>query len=135
MRTVLAGTTLFLAAGQAGAAAPIEGLWRSPGGNSIIGIAPCGDALCGTVKWASAKAIKDARKGTDQLVGSALLTGLQQKKPGEWQGKLFVPDPKLRVKAKIWLQGDEQLKVSGCAVGICKTQLWTRTGEPLPASD
>ena len=33
----------------------IEGRWRSPGGNSIIEIAPCGSDMCGTVAWASDK--------------------------------------------------------------------------------
>ena len=111
----------------------IEGRWRSPGGNSIIEIAPCGSELCGTVAWASEKAKEDARKSTDQLIGTQLLTGLQEKKPGRWQGKLFIPDRKMRVTAKIQLVGEQQLKVSGCAAGvICNSQLWNRFDEPLP---
>ena len=138
MRAFLACAALFLTgAAQAPEPTSIEGLWRSPGGNSIIGIAPCGEGLCGTVKWASQKAIADARKGTDQLIGSDLLTDLEQKKPGQWQGKLFVPDKDVRVTAKIQLAKDGRLRVSGCLAGksLCKSQLWVRTAEPLPASD
>jgi uncharacterized protein (DUF2147 family) len=109
----------------------IEGRWRSPGGNSIIDIAACGTELCGTVAWASDKAKQDARRATDQLIGTQLLTGLQEKKPGRWQGQLFIPDKSLRVTAKIQLAGPEQLKVSGCAV-ICSSQLWNRFEGPLP---
>ena len=79
----------------------IEGLWRSPGGNSIVAIRQCGGELCGTVAWASEKAKRDSRKATDQLVGTRLLTGLTQKSHGRWQGKLFVPDKNMRVTAKI----------------------------------
>lgn len=110
----------------------IEGQWRSPGGNSIIAIAPCGTALCGTVAWASERAKEDARKATDALVGTQLLTGLEERKPGRWQGKLFIPDKQLRVTARIRLVGPDQLKVSGCAAKLlCSSQIWTRT-DALP---
>ena len=115
------------------AAADIEGHWRSPGGNSIIEIAPCGEEYCGTVAWASERAKKDAARTTDQLIGTQLLTGLQEKKPGRWQGKLFIPDRNMRVTAKIQLASPQQLKVSGCAAGvICSSQLWNRFEPPLP---
>ncbi len=115
------------------AAADIEGRWRSPGGNSIIEIAPCGGDWCGTVAWASDKAKRDAARATDQLIGTQLLTGLQEKKPGRWQGKLFVPDRNMRVTAKIQLASPQQLKVTGCAAAvICSSQLWNKYDQPLP---
>ena len=128
---------VIAAALQASAPASIEGTWRSPGGNSVITIAPCGDALCGTVAWASEKAKKDSAKTTSQLVGTQILTGLKPDKRGRWQGKLFIPDRNMRVTAKIERSGSDQLKVSGCAVGksLCKSALWTRVDGPLPASD
>lgn len=115
----------------------IEGRWKSPGGNSIIDIAPCGSALCGTVAWASARAKQDSRKATDQLVGTHLLTGLHQDSKGRWQGKLFIPDKNMHVTAKIHPVSTQQLKVSGCAAGksLCKSALWTRADGPLPAID
>jgi uncharacterized protein (DUF2147 family) len=128
---------ILAAAAQAPAPPSIEGLWRSPGGNSIISIGACGPSLCGTVAWASAQAKKDSSKATDRLVGTQLLTGLQQDRKGIWRGKLFIPDKNMRVTAKIERVSDQQLKVSGCAAGraLCKSALWTRTDEPLPASD
>ena len=82
---------LALQAAQSGSPS-IEGYWRSPGGNSIMKIARCGDSPCGTVAWASDRAKKDASKTTKQLLGSQLLTGLKQRKDGSWTGKLFIPD-------------------------------------------
>jgi len=129
---VLAATSLFFASSPL-AAAEIEGRWRSPGGNSIIEIAPCGSDLCGTIAWASDKAKKEAAKTTDALVGTQLLTGLQEKKPGRWQGKLFIPDKNMRVTAKIQRAGPTQLKVSGCAAKVlCSSQLWNKFDQPLP---
>ena len=131
MRSI-AATSLLLASSPL-AAADIEGRWRSPGGNSIIEIAPCGGDLCGTVAWASDKAKKDAAKATNNLIGTQLLTGLQEKKPGRWQGKLFIPDKNMRVTAKIQLASPSQLKVSGCAAKvICSSQLWSKHDDPLP---
>lgn len=138
MRAILAGIAILaLAAAPADAAAPIEGLWTNPSGSVVIAIAPCGVAWCGTVKWASDKAKQDAAKGTDRLVGAELLSSLRRTDDSRWTGRLFVPDQKLRVKAKLQLLGDRQLRVSGCALGksLCKSQLWTRTDKPLPASD
>ena len=128
---------ILAAAMQAAAPASIDGTWRSPGGNSIITIAPCGDSMCGTVAWASDKAKKDSAKTTPQLIGTQLLTGLRPDRKGRWQGKLFIPDKNVRVTAKIERSGSDQLKVSGCAVGksLCKSALWTRVDGPLPDSD
>lgn len=113
---------------------PIDGTWRSPGGNTIISIAPCGASPCGTVAWASDKAKKDASRTTAQLVGTQLLTNLEQRKDGSWLGKLFIPDRNMRVTAKIQALGPGQLRVSGCAAGkaLCKAQIWTAFTTALP---
>ena len=122
-----------LAAVQAGSPGAVEGRWINPGKTVVIDIAPCAEALCGTVVWATAQAQQDARKGTPNLIGTQLLTGLQAK--GElWQGKLFVPDQRLHATAKIAAEGVGQLKVSGCEIGICKSQVWSRLEGPLPAA-
>jgi uncharacterized protein (DUF2147 family) len=137
MRVLVLLPALPLLAAAQEPAASIHGHWRSPGGNSIIAVAPCGDKLCGTVAWASDRAKKDAAKTTNQLVGTQILTDLQQDKKGRWQGKLFIPDKNMRVRAKIQVVNGQQLKVSGCVAGksLCKSGLWTRTGETPPASD
>ena len=116
----------------------IEGLWRSPGGSSIISIASCGTTIfCGTVAGASAKAQRDAAKTTAQLVGTPLLTTVRQDSKGRWHGKLFIPDKNMRVTAKLQPISPGQLRVSGCAAGksLCKSALWTRFDGPLPTSD
>lgn len=120
-----------LAAAQAGSPTAVEGRWINPSKTVVIDIAPCAETLCGTVVWATAQAQQDARKGTPNLIGTQLLTGLQAK--GElWQGKLFVPDQRLHATAKIAAEGGAQLKVSGCEIGICKSQIWSRLEGPLP---
>ena len=134
-------TALVLIAALAAQAAapssqsPLDGIWRSPGGNSIIKIASCGDGPCGTVVWASDRAKKDASKTTAQLIGTPLLTGLEEDKNGRWHGKLFIPDRNMRVTAKLQRLGPSQLKVSGCAAGkaLCKAAVWTAFTADLPS--
>ena len=60
--------SLLLALAVMQAQPSIEGRWRSPGGNSIIDIAPCGSDHCGTVAWASDKAKEDAKKRVQREV-------------------------------------------------------------------
>ncbi|HVU29312.1 MAG TPA: DUF2147 domain-containing protein [Sphingomicrobium sp.] len=116
-------------------ASSIEGTWRSPGGNTIISIAQCESSPCGTVAWASDKAKKDASRTTAELVGTQLLTNLEQRKDGSWLGKLFIPDRNMRVTAKIQAISPGRLKVSGCAAGkaLCKAQIWTSFTADLPS--
>ena len=134
---MLAGSIAVLLAAQAATAVPIEGRWRSPGGNSIIQVAPCGEAWCGTVAWASAKAKKDAAKATSELVGTQLLTDVTAAGEGRWNGRLFIPDRNMRVTAKLQMGPGGELQVSGCLAGksLCKTQLWTPVQGPLPAQE
>jgi len=111
----------------------IEGRWTNPDHSVIVDIAQCETDLCGTVQWATEQAQQDARKGTPTLIGTQILTNLQQE-GAIWKGKLFVPDQDLRAEAKIESDG-QQLKVSGCVLGICKSQLWVRSDGPVPAQD
>ena len=117
----------LLLAGAAGTA--LEGSWRNLGRSVVIAVAPCGEALCGTVAWASEQAKADARRGgTDPLVGSELLSGLAPAGEGRWKGRLFVPDLNRRSDAELRLLGPDEVKVTGCAaLGLlCKSQTWTR---------
>lgn len=124
---------IALAAAQAPTPASIEGRWINPSKTVIIAIAPCANSLCGTVQWATAQAQQDARKGTPQLIGTQLLTDLKLK-GDTWEGKLFVPDQKLHVEGKLQPEGANQLKVSGCEIGICKSQVWARAEGPPPGA-
>lgn len=127
----MAPSLLLLATISAPLAAPsLEGDWRNPNGSVIVAIAPCGEALCGHVKWASDKAQADARRGgTDPLLGAELLSGFVPKGEGRWKGRLFVPDLNKRSKAELRQVGPDQVKIIGCAIGrlVCKSEVWTRT--------
>ena len=127
---------IALAAAQSVQPAPIEGLWKNPIGSAIIAIAPCGNALCGKVVWASERGQREVAKTTSRVVGTTVLTDVRRRGDG-WAGKLFIPDDNIHVSAKLQLVNARQLKLTGCALAglVCRSQLWTRTEEPLPPSD
>jgi uncharacterized protein (DUF2147 family) len=137
MRAIAAISALIaLTRAQGPSRAPIEGLWKNPIGSAIIAIAPCGNALCGKVVWASARGKREAAKGASNVVGTTVLTGLRAR-DGHWSGTLFIPDDDIHVAARLQPVGNRQLKLTGCAFAglFCRTQVWTRTDGPLPRPD
>ena len=129
-RMIATATALAVIVLQPGQLDP-QGQWRNPQGSVIVSIAPCGDSFCGVVRWASDAAKADARRGgTDQLIGTEVLSEFSSKAPGRWRGRLFVPDLNKRPKAEMYLVGRDQLKVTVCgAIGlVCKSQIWQRVG-------
>ncbi|HZC38498.1 MAG TPA: DUF2147 domain-containing protein [Sphingomicrobium sp.] len=136
MRTIFAAIALLaLTAAQPAPRVPIEGYWKNPIGSAIIEIARCDDSLCGKVVWASARGQREASTSTSHVVGTIVLTGLRPAR-NRWTGTLFIPDDNVHVAARLQLLGDRQLKLTGCAVAgfFCRSQIWTRSDQPLPSS-
>jgi uncharacterized protein (DUF2147 family) len=126
----------LLALTAARSPSPIEGYWKNPIGSAIIAIAPCGEALCGKVVWASARGKREVAKNTANVVGTTVLTGLHERGK-RWTGSLYIPDDNIHVAARLQLLNSRQLKLTGCGLMglICRTQIWTRTDGPLPSGD
>src|SRR3954453_12489262 len=116
VRTILATTALLaLTAAQPPPRAPIEGQWKNPIGSAIIAIAPCGEALCGKVVWASARGRREASTSTSHVVGTTVLADLRSAQD-RWTGTLFIPDDNIHVSAKLQLLGERKLKLTGCGL-------------------
>src|SRR4051812_31328058 len=125
MRPVLAPIALLaLGAGQSPSHAPIEGYWKNPIGSAIIAIAPCGNALCGKVVWASDRGQREASKGAPHVVRTTVLTGVTPNND-RWTGTLFIPDDDIHVSARLQLLGPRRLKLTGCALAglFCRSQV------------
>ena len=133
----IATTVAMAFAAASSSSGSIEGQWFNPQRTVLIRLAPCGEAMCGTVTWAAERAQKAARKGADTLVGARLLNDFRQSGNGQWKGTVFVPDMDLRVGGKIRVVDDNRLRVSGCILGgmMCRSQVWTRSVETLSVRD
>ena len=92
-----------------------EGAWLT------VELQPCGDKLCGTI--VDAHNVKDA-----SIVGTEMIKDMQQKsKTSYGKGKIYAPDMQKWYKSNMRLEGEGQLKVAGCVLGvICRSQVWTR---------
>jgi uncharacterized protein (DUF2147 family) len=126
--TLLAAPALSATAAGNGATLPAASEWRNPKNTVHIRITPCGgDRMCGTVIWASEKAKADARKGgTDPLVGANLFREFRQVAPGQYKGRVFVPDMNRTFSGQMRIEGNSMVG-KGCVLGfICKSQTWTR---------
>lgn len=129
--TIALAAAILCAPAEALAAAPLEGQWKNPKGSVIVRVAPCGDAWCGTVIDATAKAKATARKGgTPNLIGTRILSDVRPSGSGIYKGRAFDPKRNIHAAATIRLLGSSALIIKGCVWHgiICKEQRWTRIG-------
>lgn len=121
MRKLFSAAALALAASVAPALAQdASGVWLRDNGASRVRIAPCGDALCGTIAW-----LKDAN-GPGK-VGQRVFFDMKPNGAGAWAGKAFNPEDGKTYSGKMSLSGST-LTTAGCALGglICKSVTWKR---------
>lgn len=112
-----------------GAVQPPEDVWRNPSNSVHVRFSQCGEELCGTVVWASEKAIADTRKGGGgELVGTQIFRRMREVRPGQWKGRVFVPDINHNFQGTIIRIDADHLLGKGCLVlgALCKSQTWTR---------
>ncbi len=109
------------------------GIWANPAETLFIKTGPCrgdgGGDLCGSIVWASQRAMADARDaGVSQLIGTQLLSGYRRTGPGSWNGTVYIPDIGRRFSSRLKQTSAQALTISGCLVGgfLCKSQVWRR---------
>jgi uncharacterized protein (DUF2147 family) len=109
--------------------APTIGTWINPYNNVKVRTSDCGKNLCGWVIWANAEAEQEAREGgVQELVGAELLRDYHLARPGEWTGRVFVPDLGRTFYSTIRPISPDALQISGCILHglICKSQVWRK---------
>nr|WP_210428660.1 DUF2147 domain-containing protein [Novosphingobium sp. SG707] len=105
------------------------GVWRNPQNSVHVEVQRCGAGMCGTVVWASEKAIADAKRGgTDNLIGLQLFRDFTQDRRGIWHGRVFVPDINKTFSGTVEALDANTRRGSGCLFGrfACKSQDWVR---------
>jgi uncharacterized protein (DUF2147 family) len=120
---------LLAAAAPTATQATEDGIWRNPAGSVHVRWHRCGEHMCGTVIWANEEAKADAAKGgTRDLVGRALFRDFQERKPGVWRGRVFVPDLNITLSGTVTLVDADTMTGRGCLIaGIgCRSQTWKR---------
>lgn len=113
----------------ASAREPIEGIWKNRPNTLLVKIARCGDSLCGTVIGAAEDAKESVRKaGTQNLIGTRVLTDLRKSPDGTYRGDVFNPNLNIHASGTVTLVSQTVLLVRGCVLAglICRQQHWNR---------
>lgn len=127
MRSLLLAMGLIIGTGGAALANdPVIGTWKTQpddGAWAEVQIAPCGPALCGTIR----KSFNANGEYRSPNTGKQLVRAMQPKGGGRYEGQVWRPSNDKIYYGKIDLQGDS-LTLSGCIAGglICSGQTWTR---------
>ncbi|WP_448952257.1 DUF2147 domain-containing protein [Labrys neptuniae] len=110
-------TIVLTGAAQAGDA---SGVWVRDNGESKVKIAPCGDALCGSVVW-----VKEAKNQGN--VGKRVFYDMVPAGDDKWKGKAFNPEDGKTYTGTMTLSGNS-LTTAGCVLGglICRSVSWNR---------
>lgn len=103
-------------------------VWQNPRNSVHVRFEPCGAQLCGTVIWASDKAVADAARGMKApLIGTTIFRDFHGVQSNVWRGRVYVPDIDKTFSGRITVQGDRMIG-RGCLIaGLgCKSQTWSR---------
>ncbi len=126
MRTGILATILVVCGGAA-LADPAVGLWKTqPDDNGNFGhveLYSCDANICGVIRKAFDSA--GAERPSDNI-GKRMIWDMAAQGGGAYKGgKIWAPDRDKTYNSKMALSGNS-LEVSGCVLGICRAQTWSR---------
>ncbi|MDA8586631.1 DUF2147 domain-containing protein [Rhodobacteraceae bacterium] len=126
-RRLIAALAAVLMAGPAFAADPILGLYKTQAGDDgnygHVQIYECEAAICGVIRKAFNSAGQEIPSDN---IGRRMIWDMQAQGNGAYgKGKIWAPDRGKTYSSKMQLSGSA-LEVSGCVLGICRAQNWTR---------
>lgn len=121
-----------IAALLAGVPAPgLAGDWVTADRSAIVRIGRCGATLCGrVVRVLAAGAPRTDIHNPDRalrsrpLAGLAVLSGFRL--DGSGDGRAYDPKSGRSYRARLRLDPQGRLRVTGCVAIICRSQTWTR---------
>jgi uncharacterized protein (DUF2147 family) len=120
------GLILGLGLATSAIAQDASGLWRTESngeGYLEVRVAPCGSAMCGVIERARSNAGAVAEF---EHVGKRMLWDMTPDGAGKWSGgKIWDPTNDRTFNSRMQVSGGD-LKVSGCVLGICQAQTWSR---------
>ena len=131
------GLTSLTAAAFAETGADPSGVWLTEAGDAKVQVAPCGNALCGTIVWlkqpndpATGKPQVDDKnpdpaKARRPVLGLNLFVGM---KPdgSQWSGRIYNADDGKTYASTVSLQGGKALKIEGCLLMFCGSETWKK---------
>ena len=127
MKHILALAAFAAALAGPVAADPVLGTYRTQPGDTgrfaHVQIYQCDADICGVIRKTFDA---DGKEIASDTVGKRMIWGMRSEGGGKYaKGKIWAPDRDKTYSSRMELNGS-QLKVSGCVLGICRAQTWTR---------
>ncbi|MBC2776844.1 DUF2147 domain-containing protein [Parasphingopyxis marina] len=135
--TIVLGIAALAAAAPAFAQSSITGRWLTEDRRAIIRIAPCGGAICGYIQQVL-REMPDADQRDEnnpdpalrsrRIIGMPVLTGFRLDGNRWRHGEIYDPEDGRNYSARMELNANGSLSVTGCVLGgiICQSEVWTR---------
>lgn len=129
MRKLMIGLAgLAVAVAGAAIADPAEGIWQTEvddGAFAHVQIAPCGNAMCGTI----ARTFNAEGEYQSPNIGRQIVIDMVPSGGGDYAGSVWRPSNDKIYVGKMNVNGDA-LILKGCVAGglICASQGWARVG-------
>ncbi|MEM6388000.1 MAG: DUF2147 domain-containing protein [Pseudomonadota bacterium] len=106
---------------------PVLGMYQTQPGDegnyAHVQIYECDANICGVIRKAFNSAGQQIESDT---VGKRMIWGMEAQGSGKYgKGKIWAPDRDKTYSSKMELAGST-LKVSGCVLGICRGQSWSK---------
>jgi uncharacterized protein (DUF2147 family) len=113
-------------------AADPNGDWLVAEKTAVVRIAPCGDALCGSIAWTKGppgtdKNNPDPAKRSLSMIGLTVISNMKPTRGNRWEGEIYNAQDGKTYSGSIALSGENVLRIEGCVLGfLCGGQDWTR---------
>ncbi len=127
-KLTLAAAAALLALAAPAAADPVHGMWKTqPDDNGNFGhvrMQTCSNGLiCGGLVAAFDSSGSQVES---ENIGRAIVWDMEPQGDGTYRdGRIWAPDRNRTYSSRMELRGNE-LGVSGCVMGFCREQVWTR---------
>jgi uncharacterized protein (DUF2147 family) len=142
--SLLACAWLTLSAmGEARAADP-AGIWLTADGKARVRVGDCGGTSCGTIVWlkepndpATGRPMTDggnpdATKRNRPIIGLPIVFDMRPSSTvNKWSGQVYDPREGKTYNGNMVLEAPSRLKIEGCVLFICESEIWTRVNEPV----
>ncbi len=126
----------LLAPASGAAVQPITGTYLDTGGYVEITVAPCGNAMCGTITRIVMAKPGGSRFDSNNndptlrdrpILGLTILQDLRWN-DGAWRGQVYNPEDGGTYRATVRPGAGNSLEVKGCFSIICRTRNWPSAG-------
>lgn len=128
---------LALHAAPAAAQSTINGNWLTDGGKAIVTIGRCGETICGRIARILVRTPDENQRDVNNpdaalrnrpIEGLRVLTGFRRDGDRYRHGRIYDPESGRSYNARLRLNADGSLRVTGClSIGWpCQSQTWTR---------